>query len=138
MKPFWISLGALLAGLAVAAGAFGAHGLKTWVDQGRLDTQQLINFETAVRYQMYHAYAIIIVGMLNRTSNRPARLSPWAFVVGIVLFCGGLYFHVLARTVAPEMARVLVRLVPIGGLAFLTGWVALAVNFFREARVHRS
>ena len=61
VKSFWIALGALLAGLAVAAGALGAHGLKTWVDQGRLDIQQLTNFETAVRYQMYHAFGLIIV-----------------------------------------------------------------------------
>jgi uncharacterized membrane protein YgdD (TMEM256/DUF423 family) len=87
---------------------------------------------------MYHAFAIIIVGMLNRTSKRPARLSPWAFVVGIALFCGSLYFHVLARTVAPDAARVFVRLVPIGGLAFIIGWVALSINVFREARVHPS
>ena len=127
-----------MAGLAVAAGAFGAHGLKTWVDQGRLDAQQLINFETAVRYQMYHALGLIVVGMLNRTSSRPAKISLWAFVVGIALFCGGLYFHVLARTVASDMARVLVRLVPVGGLAFILGWVALAINVFREPRVLRS
>jgi uncharacterized membrane protein YgdD (TMEM256/DUF423 family) len=108
--------GAVLGALAVAAGAFGAHGL-----EGRLEADQLVTFDKAVRYQMYHALALVLVGLLALHRPSPATtVAAVAFLVGIVLFSGGLYGWVLAG-IGP-----LVHVVPVGGTAFIVGWVALA------------
>jgi uncharacterized membrane protein YgdD (TMEM256/DUF423 family) len=109
-------IGALSAFVAVAAGAFGAHGLR-----GALPTDMLEVFETAARYQMYHALALLVVGWAaGRRSSGAARLAGWLFVAGTVLFSGSLYALSLSG------ARWLGAVTPLGGLAFLGGWLALA------------
>jgi len=111
-----VTLGATLAGLAVAAGAFGAHALKQ-----RLDPHLLEVFETGARYQMYHALALILVGLL--AAHRPQAgfaAAGWAFVVGIALFSGSLYALALTGV------RGLGAVTPLGGVAFLVGWGLLA------------
>ncbi len=117
MSPkFWIALGAALAGIAVAAGAMGAHALAT-----RLDEQQLKNFETAVRYQMFHSLGLILVGILATLYPSSRWTIPGSlFLAGIVLFSGGLYAW-LATSVKP-----FVHVVPIGGVFWILGWIALA------------
>jgi uncharacterized membrane protein YgdD (TMEM256/DUF423 family) len=108
-------LGALFALLAVAAGAFGVHGLR-----GRLAPDMLDVFETAARYQMYHALALFAVaGASARGPAAPSTAAGWLFVAGIVLFCGSLYVLSLSGT------RWLGAVTPLGGLAFLAGWLAL-------------
>lgn len=113
-------MGAVWGGLAVALGAFGAHALKTsLVAAGRFDT-----FETAVRYQMYHALALLVVGMLLRQGVDAARTLAWAgwgFLVGSLIFSGSLYL--LCFTGARWWGAV----APIGGTLMLAGWVALLV-----------
>ncbi len=112
------SAGALLAGVAVLLGAFGAHALTGSLSRDRLDV-----WETAVRYQMYHALAILIVGHLRRRSPAAAlKVAAMLFGVGIVLFSGTLY--VMAITDMSWLGAV----TPLGGLAFIAGWVALAVG----------
>ncbi|RMF56651.1 MAG: DUF423 domain-containing protein, partial [Bacteroidetes bacterium] len=108
----YLWIGAVAAGLAVAAGAFGAHGLA-----GRLTAERLQTFETAVRYQMYHALALLVVGWMGQA------LAVWQlqaagalFTAGIVLFSGSLYVLVLTDT--PWLGAV----TPFGGVAFLMGW----------------
>ncbi|HLI28544.1 MAG TPA: DUF423 domain-containing protein [Chloroflexota bacterium] len=109
-------LGALLAAAAVAAGAFGAHGLR-----GRLAPELLEVFETAARYQLYHALALLVVEWaMERAPNGAAPLAGWLFVAGIVLFSGSLYLLSLSG------ARWLGAVTPLGGVAFLGGWLALA------------
>jgi uncharacterized membrane protein YgdD (TMEM256/DUF423 family) len=108
----WIPIGCFLALLAVAAGAFGAHGLKSHLSAARLET-----FETAVRYQMYHAIATILAGFLR------APVAGWCFVLGIAIFSGSLYLLVLTD------ARWLGALTPVGGLLFLIGWTLLAFSY---------
>ena len=110
----WIALGALNAAIAVAAGAFAAHGLRE-----RLDARSLEVFETGARYQMYHAFAILIAGLLA-TSVRGAQTAAWLFQIGIVLFSGSLY--ALALTGVKGLGAV----TPLGGLAFLAGWLWLS------------
>lgn len=113
--------GAVLAGLAVALGAFGAHALRA-----SLSAENLAIFETGVRYQMYHAIGILFAAW--RTSHAPdssARLAGWLFVVGSVVFSGSLYLLVLTEV------RWLGAITPIGGGAFLVGWLALAAAFRR-------
>jgi len=106
--------GATLAGLGVAIGAFGAHALKA-----RLGPYDLSVFETAVRYQMYHALALVAIGgqALRVSTKGPAIL----FVVGIVLFSGSLYVLALSGV------RWLGAITPFGGACFLAGWIWLAV-----------
>ena len=115
-------LGALLAGLAVALGAFGAHGLR-----GRLDPSALNAFETAARYQLIHALAVVVAAeRAARTTSRTATLAGSVFVAGIVLFSGSLYARALG---GPEFWALLT---PFGGLTFMSGWVVLAVSFRRR------
>lgn len=110
------TLGAVFGLLAVAAGAFGAHSLKAILDPDRLTI-----FETAARYQMYHALALLVCGLAARSfGERACRTAAWAFVAGILLFSGSLYALALSGL------RWLGALTPLGGLAFLVGWGLLA------------
>ena len=116
MDRTFLVLGSLSAGLAVAAGAFGAHGLRA-----RLAPDMLAIFETGARYQMYHALALLAVAWVAvRSPGGPATLAGWLFVAGTLLFSGSLYALALSGT------RWLGAITPLGGLCFLAGWAALA------------
>jgi uncharacterized membrane protein YgdD (TMEM256/DUF423 family) len=119
-------LGCAFACIGVAAGAFGAHSLKA-----TLGSEMLAVFETAVRYQMYHAFGLMVVAWAGQWS--PRRSSPgftawagWLFVSGIALFSGSLYLMALSGT------RWIGIFTPLGGLAFLTGWVLLAWSVLKS------
>ena len=117
----WFAAGAIAAGLGVGLGAFGAHGLKS-----RVGPEDLAIFETGVRYHLIHALALLAVGWA--TDRWPGGLTSaagWLFVAGIVVFSGSLYVLVLSG------ARWLGAVTPIGGMAFLLGWAALAVSAIR-------
>jgi uncharacterized membrane protein YgdD (TMEM256/DUF423 family) len=116
MSP-WLLIAALNGLLAVASGAFAAHGL-----QGRLDAHALTIFETGARYHMYHALAIGIAAFAIRDAAAGAAATAAAFfLAGIVLFSGSLYL--LALTGQKGFAFV----TPLGGVCFLIGWGALAL-----------
>src|SRR5436190_18975387 len=116
MDKTFLLLGALAAFLAVALGAFGAHGLR-----GRLTPDMLAVFQTGVQYHMYHALALILVaGILGHLSGWLIQTAGWCFVAGIVLFSGSLYL------LAVTGVTVLGAITPIGGLLFLIGWALLA------------
>lgn len=101
----------------VAAGAFGAHALTA-----HLEPRMLEVFETAVRYQMYHVFALLgVAWVCQQTRARSAMIAGWAFVIGIVLFSGSLYAMVFTG------ARTFGIITPIGGVAFIAGWTALLV-----------
>lgn len=113
--------GAISALLAVAAGAFGAHALRAQLTPG-----QLLTFETAARYQMYHALALLGVAWAAvRWPGMPVRTAGWLFIGGTVVFSGSLYLLALAGM------RWLGAITPIGGLMFLGGWLALALGIAR-------
>jgi uncharacterized membrane protein YgdD (TMEM256/DUF423 family) len=112
-----VAAGAIDAGLAVAAGAFGAHALRE-----RLEPRALEVFETAARYQMYHALAILLCAVLATSG---ARTAGWILQGGIVVFSGSLYALALTDV------KVLGAITPIGGLAFLVGWAWLAISALR-------
>jgi len=113
--------GALSAFIAVAAGAFGAHALRA-----RLSAELLAVFETAARYQMYHALALIAVAWtITRTDSPQVRAAGWLFVAGTILFSGSLYLLALTG------ARGLGAVTPLGGLCFLAGWLLLAIGVWR-------
>ena len=113
----FFSLGALSAFLSVGAGAFGAHALRA-----RLDLTALATFETAARYQMYHALGLLAVAWtVERWPGAWAHRAGWLFVAGTLLFSGSLYALALSGT------RWLGAITPLGGLAFLAGWLCLAL-----------
>jgi uncharacterized membrane protein YgdD (TMEM256/DUF423 family) len=111
MTRFFFLIGAVLAGLGVAAGAFGAHGL-----EGRVTPDRLETFHTAVTYQMYHALALLAVGWAAQGGSALVHGAGYCFVAGIVVFSGSLYLLVLTDT------SWLGAVTPIGGAFFLAGW----------------
>ncbi|HET7321773.1 MAG TPA: DUF423 domain-containing protein [Longimicrobiaceae bacterium] len=120
VRTFW-SLGCIFAFLAVAAGAFGAHALRA-----RVPADLLAVYETGARYQMYHALALLAVAWaLTRWPGSPAVWAGWLFVAGIVLFSGSLYLLAITGV------RWLGAITPLGGLAFLAGWLLLAWSGWR-------
>jgi len=114
--PTCIRAGALLAALAVALGAFAAHGMKAHHDAAALQT-----FETGVRYHLLHALALVLCGALAERGRRTGAAAV-AFTVGIVLFSGSLYALVWLDT------KWLGAVTPVGGGAFLAGWLLLALR----------
>ncbi len=126
MDRVLVVAGAILAGVGVAAGSFGAHGLKDVLEAtGRAD-----NWETAVRYCMYHALAVLVVGLAAASGRVEAGRTPllaagWCFVAGTVVFSGCL------AVLAVSGLRILGAIVPIGGVLFLVGWALLAVAALR-------
>jgi uncharacterized membrane protein YgdD (TMEM256/DUF423 family) len=124
-RNIWPVIGAINGALAVALGAFGAHGLKTLVAEGHMTAETLDTFEVAVRYQMYHALALVALGVLVRRNDSAGKLAGCAFLVGIVVFSGMLYAYVFTGS------KVFAMIVPIGGLSFIVGWVALAASLWQ-------
>ena len=121
MDRLWLGFGAGFALLAVALGAFGAHALKAQLEPRMLDV-----FETGVRYQMYHALALLLLAALaGQLPEGPAAWSGRLFVAGIVLFSGSLYL--LALSGIPWLGAI----TPLGGVCFLAGWTLLLVAALR-------
>jgi uncharacterized membrane protein YgdD (TMEM256/DUF423 family) len=120
----FLVIGALSACLGVAAGAFGAHALRD-----RLSAEMLDVFKTGVTYQMYHALALLGVGLLLARLSIDGSIwfnaAGWLFVVGTILFSGSLYLLALTGTTW------LGAITPLGGVALLVGWLALAVGVSR-------
>ena len=115
MQRFFFAMGAAFALLGVAAGAFGAHALK-----GKLSLDMQTTFETAVRYQMYHALGLIgVAWALSQWSNAVIAAAGWLFILGIAIFSGSLYVLALSGI------RWLGAITPIGGLCFIAGWACL-------------
>jgi uncharacterized membrane protein YgdD (TMEM256/DUF423 family) len=122
MERLFVMIGALSAGIAVAAGAFGAHALRA-----RLEPRMLEVFETGARYQMYHALALLAVAwVVSRWPGSLANSSGWLFLAGTVLFSGSLY------AMAFTGIRALGAITPIGGVCFIAGWICLALAVARS------
>lgn len=121
MDRLFFALGALSAGLGVALGAFGAHALKA-----RLSPDMLAVWETGVRYQIYHALALLAVAWaLTRWPGSAVQASGWLFVAGTLLFSGSLYALALSGV------RGLGAVTPLGGVAWIVGWALLAWGAWR-------
>lgn len=124
MHKRFLTCGALLAGLAVALGAFGAHGLKKLVPPETVAT-----FETGVKYQMYHALALLLVGLIaERLASVWLKRAAWCFLIGILLFSGSLYLLTALKATDSVGLGGLGIITPIGGLFFIAGWISLAVG----------
>jgi uncharacterized membrane protein YgdD (TMEM256/DUF423 family) len=110
-----------LLALAVAIGAFGAHGLKQMVT-----AEKLITFETGVRYHFYHSLGLLLLGVLQQlvpTIN--LRFSYWSFLLGVLLFSFNCYIYVVSDV------KFFAMIVPLGGLSFILGWLGLSWNIFK-------
>ena len=121
MSQRWFILGSSLAALGVALGAFGAHGLKA-----RVGPELLATWETAARYHLVHALALIATAWAASRWPGPAvSAAGWLFLAGVLLFSGSLYALVLTNT------RALGAITPLGGLCLIAGWLALALAAWR-------
>ncbi len=118
-----IIIGSMLGFLSVATGAFGAHAWKSFLTE----TNRLATFETAVQYQMYHALAIILTGILGLILPKTDfSLVTLLFLLGILIFSGSLYL------LCASGIRWLGAITPLGGTAFLAAWLLLAWKLFRQ------
>ena len=121
MGPRWFVIGAIAGASGVALGAFGAHGLKARVGPDLLEI-----WETAARYQVLHALALLATAWASeRWPGGASTAAGWLFLLGIVVFSGSLYTLVLSGV------RALGAVTPLGGLCFIAGWLALALAAWR-------
>ncbi|MGE7875877.1 DUF423 domain-containing protein [Peribacillus muralis] len=120
MKLF-IILGAINGFIAVALGAFGAHGL-----EGKIPDKYLETWQTAVQYQMFHAVGLLVIGLLaGKISSPLINWSGWLMLIGIILFSGSLF--VLSVT----QIKVLGAITPLGGVSFLAAWVLMIIAAYK-------
>jgi len=130
MNKIALSLGAFFAGLGIALGAFGAHALKQI-----LSSEQLAVFETGVRYQMYHAFALLLVGIAYGFSPAPYfRRAAACFTVGIVLFSGSLYALTFLKMNGQVGLGGLGLITPIGGVFFILGWLTFLLGVWKHVK----
>jgi len=123
MAKIFLILGSSSAGLAVAIGAFGAHALKSVLEA----TSRLETFETGVKYQFYHALALILLGLLmQKFDHRMFTWSGYGFIAGTILFSGSLY--ILSLSGITKWGAV----TPLGGIAFLIGWITLIIGITKS------
>jgi uncharacterized membrane protein YgdD (TMEM256/DUF423 family) len=128
MHKIFLILGTVLGGLAVALGAFGAHGLKKLVPPETVAT-----YQTGVQYQMYHALALILVGILTeRTANSFLNYSGLLFLGGVVFFSGSLYLIVSMQAMNKAIPTYIGIITPVGGLLFIIGWILLLLGIIRK------
>lgn len=128
MHKTYLKLAAIIGALSVALGAFGAHALKE-----KLPADALAIYETAVRYQLYHVFALLAVGILykdfpNKWVNNAGKL----FILGIVLFSGSLYLLTTFKGMGNENMNWLGAITPLGGLSFILGWLFLFAGISKK------
>ncbi len=129
MNTFYLKTATLLGALAVGLGAFGAHALKQMLNEKYLGI-----FETAVRYQFYHVFALLAVGILFK--EFPNVYLAWSgrlFIAGIVLFSGSLYLLTALEGMGQQGFKWLGAVTPLGGLCFIAGWVLLTFGLVSKA-----
>ena len=127
MKLFLI-IGTILAGLAVALGAFGAHGLQKLVDEKTVEV-----YKTGVQYQMYHALALLAIGILaNRMESSLMNYAGFLFIAGIVFFSGSLYLISSFKAMNKAVPTAIGIMTPIGGMLFILGWILLLFALLKK------
>ena len=128
MQKIYLVIGLILAGLAVGLGAFGAHGLKKVVSP-----EDVATYQTGVQYQMYHALALILVGILSdRIYNGYVTYAGVLFTAGVVFFSGSLYLITSLHAMNKAIPKAIGILTPIGGLMFLAAWICMLVGVIRK------
>lgn len=128
MHKTFLVVGTILAGLAVVLGAFGAHGLKKLVGPETVST-----FQTGVQYQMYHALALLLLGVLyERSQNSLLNFAGIFFIGGVVLFSGSLYLLAYLKATNKVGTTGIGLLTPVGGLLFIIGWMLLLISLLKK------
>jgi len=128
MHRGFLRTAAIIGLLSVALGAFAAHSLK-----GKVSDHAIAIFETAVRYQFYHVFALLAVGILYK--EFAAKTMIWAgrfFILGILLFSGSLYLLSIVQAAVQPGYKWIGAITPFGGLCFLLGWLLLFISFFKK------
>ncbi len=129
MHKSFITTGALLGAIAVALGAFGAHGLKKIVP-----AETVLTFQTGVQYQMYHALALLLTGLLyEKCSQKFASIAGVLFITGIILFSGSLYLLTAGRAAETASLDKAGIITPFGGVAFIAGWLFLFIAAMKKS-----
>ncbi len=129
MKNYFLTIAGIFGAMGVALGALGAHALKAKMQLGLITADQLNGFDTAARYQLYHSLALAIVYFASKEKKHKwLTISAWMFIVGIVLFSGSLYLLTTRNLTGMEFLTFLGPVTPLGGLAFMGGWIALIVH----------
>jgi uncharacterized membrane protein YgdD (TMEM256/DUF423 family) len=127
MHKNFLAGGALLGGIAVALGAFGAHGLKSIVPADTVST-----FQTGVQYQMYHALAMLAVAIVfEKFPNKLVRWAGISFCIGILLFSGSLYLLTFLKATGKVGLEGVGIITPFGGIFFILGWVLLFLGIMK-------
>ncbi len=130
MHKNFLVIAAYLGALSVALGAFGAHALKETISPDAFTI-----FETTVRYQFYHVFALLAAGILyNYFPNKFISAAGKLFIAGIVLFCGSLYALVFIKNAGNTGLYWVGAVTPLGGLGFIAGWICLAVGSSRKEK----
>jgi uncharacterized membrane protein YgdD (TMEM256/DUF423 family) len=122
MHKRYLITGAIFGALAVALGAFGAHGLESITS----DEKILHGFQTGVQYQMYHALALLIIAiMYDQFQNKWIKWAGSCFIAGIILFSGSLYFLTFLKIQESNVVKIVGPVTPLGGIFFIGGWLFL-------------
>jgi uncharacterized membrane protein YgdD (TMEM256/DUF423 family) len=128
MHKGFLKTAAILAALSVGLGAFAAHALKGMVSDNAVNT-----FDTGVRYQFYHVFALFIVALVYKDFPfKTVKYAGQLFIAGIILFSGSLYMLAFLQAAVLPNYRWVGAITPIGGLAFICGWILVFVSFFKK------
>lgn len=130
MHKGFLQLAAILGAISVAMGAFGAHALKKMVSE-----EVVAIFETGVRYQFYHVFAIVLVGILYSSfDNKWMLWAGYCFIIGILLFSGSLYLLTWFKGTGKTHLFWVGAITPLGGLSFMAGWLCMFFGIFKGAQ----
>lgn len=130
MRNSILALGALLAGITIAMGALGAHALKDILTAAQLQT-----YETAVRYQLFHVFALFVIGILqNQYPQLSLGFCTKLVLVGMVLFGGSIYLVLFLSHIAVPIPFWIYLITPLGGLCYISSWLLLAIKLYRVSQ----
>ena len=130
MHKGYLKTAAIIGLLSVALGAFAAHALKNVVSDYAVNI-----FETAVRYQFYHVFALLAVAIIYKDNrNNFIKWAGMLFIIGIILFSGSLYFLAVIKAIVLPGYKWLGPITPVGGLFFILGWLSLFIGCFKKGR----
>ena len=130
MHKILLITGAFFGAAAVALGAFAAHGLKKIVPE-----ETVLTFQTGVQYQMYHALALLLTGILSeKYSSKFTGYAGWLFIFGILFFSGSLYLLTWLQVTGTAGLNKIGLITPLGGVFFIAGWVCLFISVLRKKR----